>query len=316
MGRPSYNDHARLHTEYLRYFVAVAEELHFGRAAARLSMAQQPLSRQIQRLESEVGVRLFKRTTRRVTLTPAGEVFLEETRKTLDALDRAVGEARRAERGEVGTLRVGYTATALYNLLPEVVRSFRESFPGVRLDLSEMGSAELEGAILAGDVQAAFLYGFAGGAGVESVVLRDERIVAALPEDHPMAGRDAVCLRELAEEPFVFYPRHRGPGLYDRLIGFCREAGFSPEVAQEAAQEHTVVGLVASGVGVALVFDCMKKLGRSGVVYLPIADVDASVELGLLWRADDPSPSLRAFVDLTRDVAPPASGNLRPREPS
>ena len=285
--------------------MAVAEELHFGRAAQRLSMAQQPLSRQIQRLESEVGVRLFERTTRRVALTPAGEVFLEETRKTLDALERAVGEARRAERGEVGTLRVGYTATALYNLLPEVVRSFRERFPDVRLDLAEMGSAELEGAILAGDVQAAFLYGFAGGPGVESVALRDERIVAALPERHPLAGRDAVSLRELAEGPFVFYPRHRGPGLYDRLIGFCREAGFSPEVAQEAAQEHTVIGLVASGVGVALVFDCMGKLGRSGVVYRPITDVDAHVELGLLWRADDPSPSLRAFVDLTRDVVAP-----------
>ena len=305
-----------MHTEYLRYFVAVAEELHFGRAAARLSMSQQPLSRQIQRLESEVGVRLFERTTRRVTLTPAGEVFLEETRKTLDALDKAVGAARQAERGEVGTLRVGYTATALYNLLPEVVRSFGESFPGVRLDLAEMGSAELEAAILAGDVQAAFLYGFAGGPGVESVVLRDERIVVALPEGHPLAGRDAVSLRELAGEPFVFYPRHRGPGLYDRIIGFCREAGFSPDVVQEAAHEHTVIGLVASWVGVALVFDCMRKLGRSGVVYRPIADVDASVELGLLWRADDPSPSLRAFVDLARDIPPPASCETYQRESS
>jgi len=250
-----------------------------------------------------VGVRLFERTTRRVALTPAGEVFLDETRKTLDALDRAVGEAQRAERGEVGTLRVGYTATALYNLLPEVVRSFREHFPEVRLDLAEMGSAELEGAILAGDVQAAFLYGAAGGPGVESVVLRNEQIVVALPEGHPLAGRDVVSLRELAGEPFVFYPRHRGPGLYDRIIGFCREAGFSPDVVQEAAQEHTVIGLVASGIGVALVFDCMRKLGRSGVVYRPITDVNASVELGLFLRTDAPSPSLRAFADLARDVS-------------
>lgn len=289
-----------MNTEYLRYFVAVAEELHFGRAAARLSMSQQPLSRQIRRLEAEVGVRLLERTTRRVALTPAGGVFLEETRKTLDALDRAVGEARRAERGEVGTLRVGYTATALYNLLPELVRAFRERFPGVGLDLAEMSSAELEGAIFSGDVQAAFLYGASGGPDVESVVLRDERIVAVLPEEHPLAGREAVALRELAGEPFVFYPRHRGPGLYDRIVGFCQEAGFSPEVAQEAAHEHTVIGLVASGVGVALVFDCMQKLGRTGVVYKPITDVDASVELSLLWRRDDPSPALRSFVDLAR----------------
>ncbi len=266
-------------------------------------MSQQPLSRQIQRLESEVGVRLFERTTRRVALTPAGEVFLEETRKTLDTLDKAVSEVRRAERGEVGTLRVGYAATALYNLLPEVVRSFRERFPGVRLDLAEMGSAELERAILTGGVQAAFLYGGTGSPGVETVALRDEIIVAALPVHHRLAGRDAVSLRELAGEPFVFYPRHRGPGLYDRMIGFCREAGFSPDVVQEAAQEHTVVGLVASGIGVALVFDCLRKLSRSGVVYRPITDVDTTVGLGLLWRPEDPSPALREFVDLARDVS-------------
>ena len=294
---------ARLNTEYLRYFVAVAEELHFGRAAARLSMAQQPLSRQIRRLEEEVGVKLFERTTRRVALTPAGGVFLEETRKTLDALDRAVEEARRAERGEVGTLRVGYTTTALYGALPEVVRSFRGRFPGVRLELAEMGSAEIEEAILAGGLQAAVLYGPVGGTGVESLVLRDEPMVAVLPEGHPLAGRDAVALRELAGEPFVFCPRRRGPGLYDQIVGFCREAGFSPNVAQEAAQEHTVVGLVASGVGVALGFECMGKMGNPGVVFRPLADAGMSVELCLLWRTDDPSPALRAFVDLARGAS-------------
>lgn len=304
-----------MNTEYLRYFVAVAEELHFGRAAARLSMSQQPLSRQIQRLEREVGVRLFERTTRRVRLTSAGEVFLKETRKTLDALDRAVGEARRAEHGEVGTLRVGYTAT-VHDLLP-VVRSFRERFPEVQLDLAEMDSAELERAVLAGDVHAGFLYEAAGGSGMESVALRDERIVAALPEGHSLAGCDPLSLRELAEESFVFYPRHREPGLYDRVIGFCREAGFSPEVAREAEQEYSVLALVASGAGVALVFDFWRKMGRSsGVVYRPIADAEASVELDLLWRADDPSPTLRAFADLALDVVSAASCEARQRESS
>jgi DNA-binding transcriptional LysR family regulator len=294
---------ARLNTEYLRYFLAVAEELHFGRAARRLSMAQQPLSRQVQRLERELGTRLFDRTTRRVTLTPAGEVFAGEVRRALAALDGAVEAARRAERGEVGRLVVGYTATALYSVLPEAVRAFRGRFPDVQLDLAEMSSEELEAALLAGDLQAAFLYGSMDGPGVESAVLRREPLVAALPGDHPLADRPEVALGELAQEPFVLFPRRMRPSLYDRILGFCREAGFSPRVVQEAAPEQTIIGMVAAGIGVALVFSCLRELNRPGVVYRPLTGVDTSVEFDLAWRADDPSPALRAFTELTREVA-------------
>lgn len=173
-----------MNTDYLRYFVAVAEELHFRRAAERLFMAQQPLSRQVQRLEAECGVKLFERTTRRVALTAAGEAFLEEVRRTLAALDRAVKTARRAANEEVGTLRLGYTATALYNVLPEAVRAFREQYPEVQLELTEMSSAGLERALLAKDIQAALLYGPVADAAVESVLLLEEPLVVALPERH------------------------------------------------------------------------------------------------------------------------------------
>lgn len=292
-----------MNTDYLRYFVAVAEDLHFGRAAERLFMAQQPLSRQIQRLENELGVKLFECTTRRVALTPAGTAFLEEARRTLAALDRAVETARRAARGEVGTLRVGYTATALYNVLPEAVQVFRGRHPVVQLELSEMSSAGLERALLAGDIQAALLYGAVEDASVESVVLLEEPLVAALPERHRLAERPAVALRELAAEPFVLFPRHLRPSLHDQMIGFCRLAGFSPNTVQEAAPEQTIIGMVASGIGIALVFSCLQNLRRPGVIYRPLTGVGTSVAFNLAWRKDEPSPVLGAFTELARGVS-------------
>lgn len=292
-----------MNTDYLRYFVAVAEELHFGRAAERLFMAQQPLSRQVQRLEAELGVKLFERTTRRVALTPAGEVFLEEARRTLAALDRAVETARRAANGEVGTLRVGYTATALYNVLPEAVRSFRERYPAVQLELTEMSSAGLERALLAKEIQAALLYGPVADVSVESVLLLEEPLVVALPERHRLAGCSAVALRELAVEPFILFPRHLRPSLHDQIVGFCRLAGFSPSVVQEAAPEQTIIGMVAAGIGVALVFSCLQNLKRPGVVYRPLTGVDTSVAFNLAWRRDDGAPALHVFLKLVQGIS-------------
>ena len=292
---------------HVRYFVAVAEELHFGRAARRVRVAQPALSKQVMSLERELGARLLDRRGRRVELTGAGRVFLEKARIILEGVGEAERAAARAGRGEAGRLSVGFTGMALYSVVPGIVRAFGERYPGVDLSLREMCTRTMAEALLGKRVDVGFLHppvGAAAGAGELALkTVRSEPLIVALPEGHDLLGLPEVPLARLADERFVVFPRDEGPELYDRIVGMCRASGFSPAVVDEAASPQTAVGLVAAGLGVSLVWECMRNLARPGVVYRPLAERTPRMRTALAWRRGDPSPVLEAFLALASDAA-------------
>lgn len=290
-----------LELRHLRYFSALAETLHFRRAAERLSIAQPALSQQIQQLEREVGVRLVERTQRRVALTEAGNVFLEHARATLTEAAEAVRLARLAGRGEVGHLGVGAVTSALYGIFPEVVRVFRERHPQVHLTLHELPGNEQTRALRAGRLQVSFLRPPVDETDIELRTISREPWVAALPTAHRFARRTRVSLKSLKEEPFVAFPRDLAPVLYDQLISMCQRAGFSPHVVQEA-QMQTIISLVAAGIGVALVPETLQNLSRKGLVYKRLAGVTPKLELAVAWRREDKSPLLAGFLQVVREM--------------
>lgn len=286
---------------HLRYFVALAEALHFRRAAERLSIAQPALSQQIQQLERELGVKLLERTQRRVSLTEAGSVFLDRARATLVEAGEAIRLARLAGRGEVGHLGVGAVTSALYGVFPDVVRVFRERFRDVHLTLHELHGDEQTRALRAGRIQVSFLRPPVNETDIEVRTITREPWVVAMPAAHRFAGRARVPLRVLAGESFVGFPRELSPVLYDQLISMCQRAGFSPRIVQEA-QMQTIVSLVAAGIGVALVPVMLQNLSRKGLLYKPLAGVTPKLELAVAWRREDKSPLLKAFLDVVREM--------------
>ncbi|MCW3053135.1 MAG: transcriptional regulator, LysR family [Chthonomonadales bacterium] len=286
---------------HLHYFIAVAEELHFGRAAARLFIAQPPLSQQIQRLEKELGVLLFSRTKRRVELTEAGRIFLQEARQTVAQAERAVSAAQRAQRGEVGRLAVGFVGSATYSVLPAVLRRFCERCPDVELNLQERTTAQQVEAIRAHRLDVGFVRPPLYDPILATKTLLVEEFVLALPQTHRLARASVIALSEVAEDPFILYPHHLGPGLYDPVMSACQRAGFSPRVAQEATQMHTILSLVAIGLGVALVPACVLSLQWQGVVCKRLDPNAPQTTIALTWRKDNTSAALRSFLAQTTD---------------
>jgi DNA-binding transcriptional LysR family regulator len=296
---------------HLRYFVAVAEELHFGRAAQKLHLSQPPLSMQIKALEAEVGGALLLRTQRRVQLTAAGEVFLKEAREILARVHAAVEAARRAARGETGELTVGFVSIADYNILPHALRQFRIGNPDIRLVLREATTDVQMRELGEGRMDVGFVVLPVEDERIRALPLLREPLVAALPERHPLArGRGALALHRLADSPFILIPRHMAPRLHDDMLQFCRQAGFSPRVEQEAVQMQTIVSLVSAGLGVALIPESMRHLGRTGVVYRQLRERSPLTEIALAWRARDSRPALGRFVDAVRAVAPAAQRSV------
>jgi DNA-binding transcriptional LysR family regulator len=289
----------------LRYFIAVAETLHFGRAAKALHISQPPLSRAIRGLEERLGAVLFARTRRRVELTPAGARLLEEARRTLAQLERAVVELRGMAAGEQGRLRIGFVSLADFGVLPGLLNAYKAARPGVTLALREMLSPEQAAALSAGELDFGLLLPpVSGAAGLEHLVVQRERFVAALPARHRLAAAKArLEMRELAGESFVMVPRDIAPGLYDIVAGLAARAGFSLKVAQEAIQMQTIVSLVSSGLGAAIVPASLANLGRRGVAYRPIADRHPSLELWLAWPRGALSAAGRDFVAQARRLA-------------
>ena len=297
---------------HLRYFVAVAEELHFARAAERLHMAQQPLSFQIKQLEEELGVTLFRRTTRRVELTDAGRALLAEVYVALAHLRQGVETARRMERGETGSLVIGYVSIALYNLMPGAVRLFRERFPDVQITLHELCSPDLEEQLLQGAFDVGLvMQGMPFPELAYETVLREQATVA-IPKNHPLGGQAPIPLRALASEPFVMYEHTERSWLHDQIIALCQAAGFSPHIVQEAASEQAIIGLVAAGVGVSLVSSCLSGLRTHEVTYRPLIDPAVSVEYAVVWKRENPSPFVKAFLNIAREVSQHAG--LSPRK--
>ncbi|TBU97199.1 LysR family transcriptional regulator [Stutzerimonas kirkiae] len=291
---------------HLRYFVAVAEELHFGRAAERLGISQPPLSQQIQALEQELGVRLLERSNRHVALTDAGRLFLEETRQSLAQVSKSVDVVRRAQQGELGELQIGFTSSSPFvSIIPRSVFAFRQAFPAVHLDLQEMTSSEVSQAVLERKVQVGMIRPLELPQELSAVELLSEPLVALLHADHPLAGThdEAMPLAALADEPFVFFPRTYGTGLYGQLFQLARQAGFTPRITQEVHEALTIIGLVAAGLGVSVLPASFRRARIDGVVFRPLSDTGATTAVWLIKRRQEHSPLAQAFIDiLTRGV--------------
>ncbi|MFN0039692.1 MAG: LysR family transcriptional regulator [Burkholderiales bacterium] len=287
---------------HLRYFLAVAEELHFGRAAEKLHISQPPLSMQIRSLEEELGVTLFNRTQRQVTLTQAGEVFFQEARKVLSRLDQAVLTTRRAGRGEIGELVIGFISVADYNVLPVMLREFRRRFPEVNLILRESTTDAQVADLCAGRIDLGLVLPPIDEPLLQSMPVLKEPLVAALPSRHPLARRPGkLSLVKLRDSPFILFPRRMATGLHDDIVGMCRAAGFSPRVEQEAVQMQTIVSLVSAELGVALIPASLTNLRRTGVTYKALRETSPLIEIHLAWRRDDALPAIQSFVDLASD---------------
>ena len=289
---------------HLRYFVTLAEELHFGRAAEKLHISQPPLSMQIRALEGELGVMLFNRTQRHAALTQAGHALLQEARQILARVEQTVLITRRAGRGEIGELAVGFISVADYNVLPVVLREFRRKFPLVNLTLREATTDAQIRDLIAGRLDVGFLLPPVTEAALESVSILREPLIAALPEKHPLAKKAGkLALEKLKDEPFILFPRTNAPGLYDDVVNCCKAAGFSPRVEQEVIQMQTIISLVSAELGVALIPASLTNLRRTGVIYKPLKQQTPLTEIHLAWRRGDELPALRVFVDLAVGLA-------------
>ncbi|WPO99596.1 LysR substrate-binding domain-containing protein [Pseudomonas sp. HR96] len=286
---------------HLRYFIAVAEELHFGRAAEMLGISQPPLSQQIQALEQELGARLFERTNRRVALSEAGRLFLEEARLVLAQVDKAADVARRAQLGQLGEMKIGFTTSAPFNsMIPKAIYAFRQAYPAVHLNLEEMSSRDVVAALVDESIEIGLIRPFALPDSVEVLELFTEPLVAVISAAHPLAqgNEQGIRLAELAQEPFVFFPRSYGSGLRGQLLHLAQQAGFSPHFAQEAGEAMTIIGLVSAGLGVSVLPASFQWMRIDGVAYRRLLDPEATTAVWLLQRKGRRSAMAQAFVEL------------------
>lgn len=287
----------------LECFVALAEELHFHRAAERCHISQPAMSQQIRRLERELDVRLAHRTKRSVSLTRAGEVFLTEARKTLRQMDLAASLARRTDRGEIGVLTVGVTAPALYVVFPEVARLFRERLPNVGLVVRELTTAEQERALLHSDIDVGLVHPPLDDPALVTDLVGEVAFQIALPEGHRLTAQDAIAMADLDGEPMVIFPRQIAPQIYDTVLLLCREAGFSLTVAMEANPAQSIIALVASGVGLGFIASERQRLTRAGVTYRPIRGPRPHLAIAVAHHADAIAPAAKVFLDAATEAA-------------
>jgi DNA-binding transcriptional LysR family regulator len=299
----------------LRYFVAVAEERHFGRAAQRLHMSQPPLSMQIKALERELGIGLLERTSRRVALTDAGRVFLERAKAILGAVEQAREVARGAERGLQGRLEVGFISSASLSLLPPSIRLFRERFGGVELELKELTSAQQIDALYEGGIRVGLVRLPLRAPGIRFEPVLEERLVVALPSGHALESLDRVSLESIADLPLIFFTRQLIPGFHAQIVELFQRVGAFPKVAQHAVHLQTIVGLVASGVGIAILPSSAEQVSREGVVYRALDVPDATSWMGLAWVEGDESKLVTNFIGTVREAAGGKASDLPNTDP-
>lgn len=294
---------------YLNSFVAVAEELHFGRAARRLQMAQPPLSQQIRQLEKELGVQLFERSTRSVRLTSAGEAFLGPVRTVLEDLDIATRVAKAAGRGEYGRVSVGFAGASSHASLPRLTRAVRAAHPGIELVMRGQTYANRALARVAdGTLDLGFVRLPVTQPGVGHRVIAQEELVCALPSDHRLARREQIDVADLADEPFVSFPARTGSSLRDETVRTCEAAGHNPRIVQEAPDSYTILALVAMGVGVTLTLTSCMHIQQTGLVYRPLAGPPVVLRAALAWRTDNPSAALGSVLDVAAEALPTPAG--------
>ena len=301
--------------EQLRSFVAVADEMHVGRAAERLHLAQPTLSRQVAALEREIGVQLFSRARRRLRLTSAGEVFLLSARDLLRRADLATQEAQRAARGEVGVLRMAFVQSATYETFPRLAGAFRSACPDVRLEASFMTTLQQIPALHSGTLDVGLLrpqQPAIADTRLQTRVVSKDHLVAVLPRSHRLAERTHVQLADLADDAFVLYPNERGATGHDAIIDACVQAGFTPRIVQEAQDAQTIGALVAANLGVSLLLTPTPPIDPGLVVYRPLADPVPSWDMALAWSAENGSAVLARFLAVATDLADVYSGGSSP----
>ncbi len=286
----------------LRYFVAVAETLHFGQAARRLNVTQPPLSRQVAALERDLGVRLLQRSARTAALTPAGHQFLTDARAVLAALDQACRNAQRAERGEVGQLTIGFMMVAAYYLVPRLTRAYAAAYPDVRLTLVEVVPDALPDALAAGKVDAGILFPDAPAPGQRALLAHREPLCAAIPGDHPLCAKTELEAADFASERFIMVTRAASPHLRDAVTHYCHAAGFAPDVYLEVQLQQTIVNLVAEGLGIALVPRSIQEMQTPRVAYRPLRAAPL-VDQVIAWRENNPNPALTGLIEVARELA-------------
>lgn len=288
---------------HLRYFIAVAEERHFGRAAERLHMAQPPLSQTIRQLETELGVTLLHRTTRRVELTEAGRIYLERARAILGDVEQAADVARRVAAGSVGHLTVGCVGTAAYSVLPGLARRLAEELPGVDFSFrGEMLAPDQVAALLDGAIDVALLRPPVAEPALVVQTLRTDRLMVALPHDHALAGREAVRAGELAGVDLIVHSAGRRSVMFGVVLRLLHDAGVQPHVRHEVGETSTLLTLVAGGLGAAIVPEPVTALVLDGVVYRPLVEPETTVELAVAHRADRDEPHLQRTVEIIRSL--------------
>ncbi|WP_034455807.1 LysR family transcriptional regulator [Buttiauxella noackiae] len=290
---------------HLRYFIAVAEELHFGRAAARLRISQPPLSQQIQILEQQIGARLLARTNRSVNLTAAGSQFLQDARQILNQVDIAAGRAARLHQGETGELRIGFTSSAPFiKTVSDSLSTFRRSYPYVHLQMREINTREQIAPLNDGELELGLMRNTRLPDTLAwSLVLR-EPLLAMVHRDHPLAQCSKVSLQQLAHEPFVFFDPLVGTGLYEDILGLLQRHGISPYITQEVGEAMTIIGLVSAGLGVSILPASFKRVRLSEVVWLPIDEPEAQSEMWLVWpkHRELSAAALRICALLTESI--------------
>ncbi|MBA5689857.1 LysR substrate-binding domain-containing protein [Rugamonas apoptosis] len=285
----------------IKYFVAVAQELNFGRAALALNISQPPLTRQIQQLEEEIGAPLFERTAKGVTLTQAGELLLQESLNIQSLVEQAVERTQRAAQGKLGRIDVGIFGSGILSMIPKLLLRFRTAYPDVNIVLHAMNKTEQIEALRQRRITIGFNRMLEPIADIRIELVKTEPLLVALPEGHPLAAEESVPLAALKNHPMVMFPTGVKPNFIDRVMDLCRQEGFVPDVSQEAGDAVTGVALVASGFGLALVPESATSLRLPGVVYRPLKNAPhAVVDLSCIYREDDVSPILAAFLEIVR----------------
>lgn len=288
----------------LQYFVTVAEELHFGRAANRLQITQPALSKQIASLEKTLGVQLLFRTKRTVELTHAGQTFLQQAHQLLHQKETAIQLTRRTGDGDIGHLSIGFTPTATQTVLPALLRDFLQRYPKVDVDMIELATEAQVTALNQDEIDIAFLHPPIDQRGLRVYSILKERFVTVLPPHHSLGHYDTVPLEALAHEPLIIHPRNEGPALYDGFLQVCQMAGFQPQIIKESISLQTRLCFVAAGVGITFVSDCFQGLVGGNVICRTLENCPIYLEFGAAWRQRSNNPALHNFLQILFDKIP------------
>lgn len=286
----------------LKSFITVAEVLHFGRSAEALHLSQPALSKQIQALEDSLGIQLLERTKHWVKLTIAGQKFLETAHKILREVEEGIQITKQVAEGQIGQVRVGFTEATLFSLAPKLVRHYQDEYPQVKLILTSSGTEAHVEALRTHRIDVGFMYLPIREPSLSIYPLFEEQYVAALPTSHRLARYKQITLQSLANEPLVFYPRSLAPVLYANFIKGCEQAGFPPNIVQEAEPAQTRLGLAAAGVGITFVLSDMQNLSAKGVVYRPLSGDFLTLKLALAWRQNESSPAIHECIKVVKTI--------------